>query len=150
AFPMLKDITWPGLIPYFALSSGTTSGSTKYIPVSREMLASNRRAALTTLAFYQAEYPELTLFRGRIFFLGGSTDLQELSPPRDPRGRVYGGDLSGIAALEVPSLLRPYTFPTLELALLRDWDRKLRLLAEQSLQRDITMISGVPSWLLVL
>src|SRR5262245_9250613 len=150
AFPMLKDISWPGLIPYFALPSGTSSGSTKYIPVSRPMLASNRRAGLTTLAFYQSLYPELTLFRGRIFFLGGSTDLQELSPPRDPRGRVYGGDLSGIAALEVPSLLRPYTFPPLELALLRDWEKKMQLLAERSLDLDITLVSGVPSWMLVL
>src|SRR5262249_52204125 len=49
AFPCLRDVTWPGSIPYFALSSGTTSGSTKYIPVSAAMVASNRQASLTTL-----------------------------------------------------------------------------------------------------
>ncbi len=117
AFPHLDGVTWPGLVPYFALSSGTTSGSTKYIPVSREMLASNRRAALTTLAFYQAVYPDLHLFRGRLFFLGGSTDLQSLARPAlagAPAGSsVLGGDLSGIAAREVPSVLHPYTFPPL-------------------------------------
>src|SRR5262245_23549318 len=52
AFPLLDDVTWPGRIPYFALSSGTTSGTTKYIPVSRSMVRSNRKAALTTLAFF--------------------------------------------------------------------------------------------------
>ncbi|HKB39937.1 MAG TPA: GH3 auxin-responsive promoter family protein, partial [Gemmataceae bacterium] len=168
-FPHLDGITWPGLIPYFALSSGTTSGSTKYIPVSREMLASNRRAALTTVAFYQAAYPDLRLFRGRLFFLGGSTELQALAPregeaPAEPQAagstgaspsrgrneRVLGGDLSGIAAREVPSVLRPYTFPPLELALLRDWETKMQRLAERSATLPITLVGGVPSWLLVL
>lgn len=63
---------------------------------------------------------------------------------------VLAGDLSGISILEVSSLLRPYTFPPLDLALLRDWDVKMRLLAERSLQVPITWLSGVPSWILVL
>jgi hypothetical protein len=144
AFPRLADVTWPGPIPYFALSSGTTSGVTKYVPVSREMLASNRRAALTTLALFLAARPGTPLFRGRLFFLGGSTDL---SAPADG---VLAGDLSGIAAREVSSFLRPYTFPPLDLALMRDWDQKMQLLAERSAGLPITVVSGVPSWLLVL
>jgi hypothetical protein len=165
AFPRLGDATWPGLIPYFALSSGTTSGTTKYVPVSREMLASNRRAALTTLALFLAARPGTPLFRGRIFFLGGSTDLQEL-PIADCRlpieggnhqssiinrqSKILAGDLSGIAARELSAFLRPYTFPPLDLALMRDWDRKMQLLAERSAALPITAVSGVPSWLLVL
>ncbi len=144
AFPLLADMTWPGPIPYLALSSGTTSGATKYIPVSREMLASNRRAALTTLALFLAARPGTPLFCGRLFFLGGSTDL---SAPADG---VLAGDLSGIAAREVSPLLRPYTFPPLDLALLSDWDRKLQVLAERSAGLPITAVSGVPAWLLVL
>jgi hypothetical protein len=144
AFPRLENITWPGPIPYLALSSGTTTGSTKYIPVSRQMLASNRQAALTSLSWFQAAHPGTPLFTGRIFFLGGST---ELSPLADS---VLAGDLSGIAAREVSSLLRPFTFPPLDVALLRDWEQKLDRLAEQSAKLPVTLVSGVPSWLLVL
>jgi hypothetical protein len=144
AFPQLRDVSWPGLIPYFALSSGTTTGTTKHVPVSQQMLASNRRAALTTLAFFLAGHPATPLFTGKAFFLGGSTDLTPLAQG------VRGGDLSGIAAREVPAVLRPYTFPPLDLALLRDWEQKMTLLAERSARARITAVGGVPSWLLVL
>jgi hypothetical protein len=162
AFPFVDNVTWPGRVPYFALSSGTTSGTTKYIPVSSQMLASNRRAGMTILAFFLAAYPRIPLFSGHVFFLGGSTDLQDLSQKAHREGtdatascgqsksRVLAGDLSGIAALEFPDLFRPYTFPPLEIALLKDWETKMRLLAEHSSSLPITAIGGVPSWLLVL
>jgi hypothetical protein len=162
AYPNLADVTWPGPIPYLALSSGTTSGTTKYIPVSPDMLASNRRAALTGLSWFRAAHPG-PLFTGRMFFLGGSTDLTALGdrqsaigpqsgrqPKADSRQPILAGDLSGIVAREVPGLLRPYAFPPLDIALMRDWEQKLDQLAEQSRQLPITLVSGVPSWLLVL
>jgi hypothetical protein len=146
-FPHLRGVTWPGHVPYLALSSGTTSGATKYLPVSPEMLASNRRAALTTLALFLAAHPDTPLLTGRLFFLGGSTALSRF----DTKGpSVLAGDLSGIAAQTVSSLLRPFTFPPVELALLTDWDRKLQLLAERGARVHVTMLSGVPSWLLAL
>jgi hypothetical protein len=147
AFPHLTDATWPGCTPYLALSSGTTTGATKYIPVSAAMLASNRRAALTALAWFQAAYPDASLFSGRMFFLGGSTDLIRLDAAFP---NTLAGDLSGIAAREVPSILRPYTYPPLDVALLTDWEAKLDHLARQSAGLPITLVSGVPSWLLVL
>jgi hypothetical protein len=147
AFPVLHDVTWPGRIPYFALSSGTTTGTTKYIPVSGAMLASNRRAALTALAWLHAARPDAALFRGRMLFLGGSTDLRTLAA--DGRAIIRAGDLSGIAAREVPAVLRSFTYPPLDLALETDWDRKLDRLAERSAAQPITLVSGVPSWLLV-
>jgi len=142
-YPVFEDLTWPGRIPFLALSSGTTRGATKYIPVSAEMAASNRKAALTMLAFHMRSRPDSRLFHGRLFFLGGSTDLDEPAPG------IFQGDLSGIAAWEISPLLRPYTFPPLELALETDWDDKLTRLAVTSSSERITLLGGVPSWLLL-
>ena len=144
AYPIFENLTWPGRIPFLALTSGTTEGATKYIPVSAEMVVSNRKAAQTALAFYLCSRPESRLFHGKTFFLGGSTDLSEPSPG------VFEGDLSGIAAAELSPILRPYTFPPLELALETDWDHKLSQLAVRSVAERITLVSGVPGWLLLL
>lgn len=143
-YPVFDNLTWPGLIPYLALTSGTTQGATKYIPVSRAMVRSNLKASKTMVAYHLAARPDSALFRGKTFFLGGSTALEQPAPG------VEQGDLSGIAAKEVGDWLRPYTFPPVELALEPNWDRKLNLLAERSLTEPITMVGGVPSWLLVL
>lgn len=148
-FPHLQGVTWPDPIPYFALSSGTTSGSTKYLPLTRPLLRSNTKGALTTLSWHVAAHPNTPLFTGRLFFLGGSTDLVPLG--QHPRhGPILGGDLSGIIAVEAPSWMRPFAFPPVETALLKDWEQKMTLLAQQSATLPITMLSGVPSWMLVL
>ena len=141
-YPTLAGVTWPTAIPYYALSSGTTSGTTKYVPVSREMVASNKRAAYTTLSLFRHAHPRAKVLTGKFFFLGGSTDL------RAQADGSFAGDLSGIAAKEVMDLERPFTFPPLELSLVTDWELKLQLLAERSLTEPITAISGVPSWML--
>jgi hypothetical protein len=151
-FPYLKGVTWPTHVPYFGLSSGTTSGSTKYIPLTREILRSNTKAALTTLAWFLDAHPNVPLFSGRLFFLGGSTDLVDLGAqagrPRAPK--VLGGDLSAITAIEAPSWMRPFAFPPVEMALLKDWEQKMTLFARTAAELPITMLSGVPSWMLVL
>jgi hypothetical protein len=147
AFPHLTDVTWPGQVPYLALSSGTTTGATKYIPVSQEMLVSNRKAALTALSWFRAAHPRIPLFGGRMFLLGGSTDLTSPDPAY-PDTRA--GDLSAIVAGRLPRLLDAYTYPPRALALERDWDKKLRRVAEESARLPITLVSGVPSWLLAL
>jgi hypothetical protein len=143
-YPIFNNLTWPGRIPYLALTSGTTQGATKYIPISRAMIASNMKAATTMTAFQVASQPGSRLFLGRMFFLGGSTNLEQPAPG------VRQGDLSAIAAQEAKPFLRPYTFPPLELAHESDWDKKLNLLAEHSLHEPITLVGGVPSWLLLL
>lgn len=143
-YPAIDHQTWPGKIPYYALSSGTTSGTTKYIPVSREMLSSNRKAAFTNLALFKFLYPQAKIFQGRVFFLGGSTELR-----RQADGS-FAGDLSGIAAREVLGLLRAYVYPPLSVSLLSDWERKIEILAQESAQLSITALSGVPSWMLIL
>ena len=143
-YPVFEDLTWPGRIPYLALTSGTTQGATKYIPVSMEMAASNRKAAWTMVAYHHAAYPESRLFSGRLFFLGGSADLRRVAAGVDE------GDLSGVAARELSPMLRPFTFPPLETALESDWDRKLTRMAELSRHEAIALVGGVPSWLLML
>ncbi|HYZ32685.1 MAG TPA: GH3 auxin-responsive promoter family protein, partial [Crenalkalicoccus sp.] len=144
AYPLLRGVSWPGLVPYFALSSGTTSGRTKYIPVTREMVAANRAAALDVLAFHLAARPRSHVFGGLSFLLGGSTALEEVAPG------VRQGDLSGIAAAEVPLLLRGWSFPPERLALMADWDAKLDALAAATPAERIRVLTGTPSWLLLL
>jgi len=142
AFPRLRDVSWPGTIPYFAVTSGTTTGNNKYIPVSRAMVAANRRAVLDIFSFHLAARPHSRVLGGRNFMLGGSTDLVRHAPGID------SGDLSGIAANEVPWWARRRYFPPRNLALIPDWDRKIDALAQASLQADIRTISGTPSWVL--
>jgi hypothetical protein len=139
-FPGFANATWPGHTPYYALSSGTTSGATKYIPVSHEMVRSNRKAAFTTIALFRNANPDAKLFTGKFFFLGGSTGLR---PQADGS---LAGDISGIAAKELPGLMRPYAFPPPELAALTNWEEKVRLFAEHGARERITAISGIPSW----
>lgn len=141
AFPRLHNITWPGTIPYFAATSGTTSGATKYIPVSRAMVRANRRAALDVLVHHLAARPNSRVMAGRNFVLGGSVDLVQQA------AGIASGDLSGIAAKEVPWWARSRYFPPRRLALISDWEEKLRVLAPLSLDADIRSISGTASWL---
>lgn len=144
AYPRLDDVTWPGKVPYYALSSGTTSGTTKYVPVTREMVASNKKAAFTTTALFRHARPDAKLFTGKFFFLGGSTDL------RKQADGSLAGDLSGIAAKEVFAFLRPYTFPPEDLTLLTDWEQKVTRFAELAAREPVTAISGIPAWMIVL
>lgn len=142
-FPTLRHRTWPGRIPYFALSSGTTGATTKRIPVSRAMVRSNQGAALDLLAFHLRARPDSRVFGGANFLLGGSTALERLAPG------VRAGDLSGIAAAETPFWARARAFPPRNLALIADWDAKIAALAPRSLAVDVRSFSGTPSWMLV-
>lgn len=143
-YPRLQGVTWPDFVPYYALSSGTTSGATKYLPITYDMLTSNKKAAFTNLAFFLHQHPRAPIFRGKIFFLGGSTELKS-----NADGSLYG-DLSGISAREVYDVMRPYFYPPPDVALLGNWETKVQILAEQSAKLPITIIGGVPSWLLTL
>ena len=143
AFPRLVDCTWPGLIPWLAVSSGTTTGTTKYIPVSREMHRSNVRASTDLLTHHLANRPQSRLFAGRVFMLGGSTGLV-----RQSQG-VFSGDLSGIATSAMPAWARLRYFPPRDLESLADWQVKIDRFAERSLDEEITAVVGTPSWLLI-
>ncbi len=143
AFPLLDDCSWPGHIPFFAASSGTSTGATKFIPVTGEMIRSNRQAALDLLVHHLGQRPGSHVFGGANLLLGGSTDLVERAPG------VKSGDLSGIAAATVPRWARPFAFPPPEIARLSDWTEKMARLAERTPAADIRSIAGTPSWLLL-
>ncbi|MFO0802036.1 MAG: GH3 auxin-responsive promoter family protein [Gemmataceae bacterium] len=144
AYPRLDDITWPGKVPYYALSSGTTSGTTKYVPVTREMVASNKKAAFTTTALFRHANPDAKLLTGKVFFLGGSTEL------RKQADGSLAGDLSGIAGRELLELMRPYVFPPAADMLMADWREKVTHFAKTSIGQPIAAISGIPAWMMVL
>lgn len=143
SFPRLENCTWPGLIRYFPVSSGTSSGTTKYIPCSHEMLRSNTKAGLDLLVHHVTNRPHSKLMGGKSFMLGGSTDLSSPAP------EIFLGDLSGIAVKTLPWWARQRYFPPAELALLKNWEEKINTLASLSLNEDIRMISGVPAWMLI-
>ncbi len=143
SFPVLKECTWPGTIPYFAVSSGTSSGATKYIPFTKAMQRSNTKAGIDLLVHHLRNKPQSRIFAGKSFMLGGSTELVEQAPG------LFSGDLSGIAVKTMPWWARQRYFPDQKLALLKNWEEKIAILAEKSLKDDIRMISGVPSWMLI-
>ncbi len=143
SFPQIRDCTWPGTMPFFALTSGTTTGATKHIPCSHAMNAANVRAALDVLVHHLAARPDSRVLAGRNFVLGGSTDLRELAPG------VLAGDLSGIAAHQTPWWARPRYFPPRALETISDWEVKIDRFAEASIKADIRSISGTPSWMLL-
>ncbi|MBM4108677.1 MAG: GH3 auxin-responsive promoter family protein [Phycisphaerae bacterium] len=138
------DVLWPGLVRDFAQTSGTTAGD-KFIPVSREMMRSNFRASLDIFCHlhrFGASLPGLTA--GRSLFLGGSTDFATSDTG------IRTGDLSGLV---VPMIRWPVSeiyLPGREIALMSHWPSKLEAMARACVDRDVRMISGVPSWTLSL
>ncbi len=143
-FPILTDVTWPGTLPFFAVSSGTSTGKVKYIPCSRSMVRSNKSSAVDIMVHHLMNRPQSRILDGKIFILGGSTDLTEHAPG------VHSGDISGIAAKETPVWGKPYHFPPPELALAADWEQKMARILPRSMEEDIRMLSGAPGWLAVM
>jgi hypothetical protein len=144
AFPNYTNVSWPGPTPYLAVSSGTTSARTKYVPVTEAMNRSNSRAGFDLLVHHWAAKPRSRLFHGKTFMLGGSTVLETEGPG------VSSGDLSGIAVKRMPAWTRPFVFPTPERALMANWQDKVALLARTSLDERIRALTGTPAWILIL
>jgi len=143
AFPTLRNCTWPGLIPYFALTSGTITGGTKFIPHTREMSAASFGGMRDLLVHHVTNRPASCVLGGKGLMLGGTSDLKEMAPG------VYAGDLSGIAANAVPWWLRARIVPPRDIALIADWSTKIEALAPLSLDQDIRILGGTPNWLLL-
>lgn len=143
-FPRLTDVTWPGLVRLYAITSGTTTGASKYIPLTRGQQRANSRAALEVLVHHIAARPNSQVLGGKALMLGGSSALTEHAPG------IFSGDLSGIVAKKRPWWARSRYFPPPDIALLGDWDVKLARIAALAPGEDIRSISGTPSWLVFL
>ena len=144
-FPVLENVTWPGTIRYFARSSGTTTGESKHIPCSDEMIKANNRGGLEVFLAHLENNPNSRVSAGRTFLFGGSPALDELAPG------IFAGELSGIAARETPSWAgTDRYYPPPELAAISDWNDKVERFAQDCVGKNIRAISGVPTWLQVL
>ncbi len=142
------DVLCPGRCAHFAVSSGTTAGPSKWLPVNEAMLAHFRDAGLDSLFFYAQRTGTGSVFRGRHLFLGGSSALTPVPGVEPP---VYSGDLSGITALNLPGWAERFLYePGIEIAQMTDWPAKLEAIVQRTLHADITLVGGIPSWLLVL
>lgn len=139
AFSGQTDISWPGHIRYFALSSGTSNASSKYIPVTEEMSKMMRTTALrmfSCLPKYDLDY---TLYFKDWLMIGGSATLQN-------HGHCFAGDLSGINARKPPFWLKRLYKPGTKIAQEKDWDQRMKLIAQRAHEWDISIMTGIPSW----
>ncbi|MCA6073884.1 GH3 family domain-containing protein [Fulvivirga sedimenti] len=137
------DVCWPGKVRFFALSSGTSDASSKYIPVTREMKKSMQKTSIRqilTLSKYDLA-PET--FEGGILMLGGSTDLHK-------HGSYFEGDLSGIQAANLPFWFQRFYKPGKAISRERNWDEKLNEICRRAHQWNISIIVGVPAWVQLL
>ncbi|MFO7869998.1 MAG: GH3 auxin-responsive promoter family protein [Kiritimatiellia bacterium] len=138
AFEGARDVTWPGHVRYFALSSGTTAGN-KLLPVTREAIASNKRSGAALLAFMARRVGAETILDGKFFYLGGSTSLRK-------RGRSLYGDASGIMGRHIPFYAHGRYLPEADIACVADWERKIRMIVERYLTSRVRVLSACPSW----
>ena len=139
----VPDVCWPGVIKYFALSSGTSEASSKFIPITRDLIRSNTLTSvrqLLSLAKYE-DVPKSAIGKGWMI-LGGSTQLQ-----KGPT--YYAGDLSGIQQKNIPFWFQGLGLykPGKKIAREKDWARKLDEIVENAPKWDIGFIVGVPAWL---
>ena len=138
------DVLWPGKIKRFAKSSGTTNSKSKYIPVTDECLQEcHFKAGKDMLSLYENNFPKSDLYNGKGLMLGGSLD-------KFSKEKIQEGDLSAILLNEFPFWVSYHRVPDLETALMKEWDEKLNKIAHQAISENITSLTGVPSWMLIL
>lgn len=132
------DVLWPGKPLYYAKTSGTTSGA-KYIPLTKESMPTHINAARNAILCYIAETGNASFVDGKMIFLQGS-------PKLDEKNGVKLGRLSGIVAHYVPSYLQKNRMPSWETNCIEDWETKVDAIVEETRNEDMTVISGIPSW----
>jgi hypothetical protein len=140
-----QNILWPSEIKWFAKSSGTTSNRSKFIPVSMESLEEcHFKGGKDLLSIYFNNNPDALLFNGKLLSLGGSHNINSF------HNESYYGDLSAILIQNLPFWVQIMRTPEMNIALMDKWDEKIERMAQETIKVNVTNISGVPSWSLVL
>lgn len=133
-----NDVLWPGKPAYFAKTSGTTSG-TKYIPITKESMPNHINSARNALLNYVHETGNGEFLDGKLIFLSGS-------PVLDKKAGINTGRLSGMVNHHVPGYLRTNQLPSYETNCIEDWEKKLDKIIDETIDQDMTLISGIPPW----
>lgn len=140
-----QNIFWPSEIKWFAKSSGTTNSKSKFIPVSKEAMENcHFRGGKDILALYTSLFPDTGILKGKGLTLGGSHEINNLS------NESYYGDLSAILIQNLPFWADFIRTPDTSIVLLDEWEEKLNKITEATMNENVTSLSGVPSWYLVL
>lgn len=133
------NILWKGKPIYFAKTSGTTSG-VKYIPITKDSIPNHIQTARNALLCYMAESGNTAFANGKMIFLSGSPALERT-------GGIPTGRLSGIVNHHIPAYLRANQLPSFETNCIEDWETKLDRIVTETLQQDMSLISGIPPWM---
>ena len=137
------DVLWPGRVKWYAKSSGTTNDKSKFIPVSREGLKRmHYKGGFDAVAMYLQNNPKSRIFDGRALILGGSH-----APNYNLKGSLVG-DLSAILIENINPLANLVRIPKKKTALISDFEIKRDKIAREAMNKNVTNISGVPSWML--
>ncbi len=132
------NVLWKGQPIYFAKTSGTTSG-VKYIPITKDSIHNHINTARNALLCYMVESGNSKFSDGKMIFLSGSPELERV-------GGIPTGRLSGIVNHHVPKYLRGNQLPTFETNCIEEWEEKLEKIVEETINEDMTLISGIPPW----
>lgn len=143
------DVLWPGRCTVFARTAGTSTGKPRLVPMSDELLAHFSRGGAEAALYYTVRARNAGVFRGRHLLLGAPPVLVPLGDPSP--NDLFAADASGIAALGLPAWVDRHLYePGLAAAQHADWNTRLDAIAGRTRSRDISLIAGLPTWLLVL
>lgn len=132
------NVLWKGKPIYFAKTSGTTSG-VKYIPITKESIPNHINTARNALLCYMAQTGNSAFANGKMIFLSGSPTLERIAD-------IPTGRLSGIVNHHVPRYLRSNQLPSFTTNCMEDWEEKLSKIVDETINEDMTLISGIPPW----
>lgn len=140
-----QNILWPSDIKWFAKSSGTTNDKSKFIPVSEEALEiCHYKGGKDLLSFYCNNFPDTKIFDGKGLSLGGSHQINSYS------NESFYGDVSAIIIQNLPFWAEFIRTPDISIALMDNWEEKIEKISEATMNENVTSISGVPTWTIVL